>query len=1326
MSSNSHKLNQIQGGEKKVMKKSLLLILSFAMVFTMFASVAFADTAATTDATATTTATATTYTPQQQFDILKAAGIFAGDPVLGANLDANMTRAQFAKIIALLWKLPQDSASASAYKDLAGSSWAAGYIGAASKAGLVNGVGQGKFNPSGDVTLEQLAKVFALAMNWDTTSTDVGTSIVSTWAKGYVAAAIKAGYITDGTDTTKGATRSSLVVATYTAVQAIAAETTPPPATMSPLAISSAVALNSKTVQVTLSTAAAAADLDASNIAVKDSSGAAVAVTSVAFAAYDSTNVTLLVKLGADTTVGSLYTVTSGTNSANFGGVSADTTAPTVSTVSSTDYNQVTITFSEPVDISGAVVTAAQLYTTATVPAGTALATSKIAYGSDSKTVVVTTDAQTASTLYSTSISGVKDLAGNVMTADTSHTFAGTAKPTAALTITSVTPVDSTHVNVKFAVKIDATTSLNPANYSIVSNNITPSVTIPVTAAVADSSDASTVDLTLGTDTAAATLYTLTVASGVTTMYGVPTTSALTFAFVGMAKDTTALPTPTATSTSNTTVTVTFGTKGADSVNAATTADMFSIVPTYFTTTPLAIKSISITDNVVTLTTASQSTGLYTLTIKSGIKDIAGNATTADTTVNFGGSAIASAISTASASLSGTTLTVTFNQNAGTNATDISHYSINNSVGYPTSAATVSGHANQVALTVPQTIDGKVYTLTVNGVANSDGVVTTTAMTATFVGAGLSATKASISGVVVLDNQTIEVYFDRSVTDPTINGANRIWNNNATIAGALTYSSDNGSTFANDLITTGYAYQDPNNANGLIVRKSASSFASVTSGTTFFLKGNTGLVANTATLAFAPNAAAATAPSVTAVQGLSTTYLRVFFSQGVYVDTTKNANFIVASAADSATPIGPTVTKITQVNATTYDLTLSSALTATNNQAYLNIQLAAGVKDATQKVALAVDTANANFTSTLFAASTMANVSNNITGITVVMSDARTMTVYYPEAMLADGTANAADNVANYALAKDNAGTATTGGTISSASYNSDTNSVTLYFSADVNNTNTGATTYYLGIKGNVSNLSGSNTVKNEITTGVVAPGGLVRQFAPNATAAAGPSISSATVSDDRYTLTETFSQNISSVNTVSGNLTAAQYAAAFTTNVTFEGDSSSTTVAAANINGTVAVSGNTVTVTFLRKLAAGSTGSIAFVSNASVKGSTATAADTTQTAVSFGVASSLFADTTAPTVISAAFTSATNLRIIFDGSVNAVAGDFTGGTTSAPGTFAISAISGSGTAVINLTIAGTPAIVTTNTGTVNIAATVKDTAGNALVAITNQAIAAF
>ncbi|MBD2863620.1 S-layer homology domain-containing protein [Paenibacillus oceani] len=205
---NSQTSNVNRGGEKKVMKKSLSVLVATAMVSSMFASVAFAA----------------ELTTQEKLDALIAAGIFDKDGTgQGSELEANMSREQLAKIVALLKKLEVQSGTS--YTDVAADRWSAGFIQAVSKVKpmIMDGVADGVFDPSGDVTLEQLATVAVRALGL-TVKTDAEVKgDVSDWAKGYVATAVANGLLPDAanTDFTKPAIRAQLVEATYAAKEVL-------------------------------------------------------------------------------------------------------------------------------------------------------------------------------------------------------------------------------------------------------------------------------------------------------------------------------------------------------------------------------------------------------------------------------------------------------------------------------------------------------------------------------------------------------------------------------------------------------------------------------------------------------------------------------------------------------------------------------------------------------------------------------------------------------------------------------------------------------------------------------------------------------------------------------------------------------------------------------------------------------------------------------------------------------------------------------------------------------------------------------------------------
>ncbi|QGQ97957.1 S-layer homology domain-containing protein [Paenibacillus psychroresistens] len=109
----------------------------------------------------------------------------------------------------------------------------------------------------------------------------------------------------------------------------------------------------------------------------------------------------------------------------------------------------------------------------------------------------------------------------------------------------------------------------------------------------------------------------------------------------------------------------------------------------------------------------------------------------------------------------------------------------------------------------------------------------------------------------------------------------------------------------------------------------------------------------------------------------------------------------------------------------------------------------------------------------------------------------------------------------------------------------------------------------------------------------------------------------------------------------------------------------------------------------------------------------------------------SIISDKTAPTVASAVFSDAVTLVITFSEEVVASLSDFTNGTIVNGGSgdatsYNISAVAGSGTNIITLTIAGNTPIQSDDSSTVDIGNTVLDTAGNSITAVVGQAVTGF
>jgi len=157
-------------------------------------------------------------TAEEKFNALMEAGIFEGFPDGEAHLDRNMTRAEASKIAVLILGLTPDPDAASGYKDLKDAEWSAGFIGAATKAGIVEGKGNGVFDPNAPVTIEQLAKIMVKGLGINTGYGDANVEgSASDWAKAYVEAALNAGLIAESDDYTSSANRQKLVETAYDA-----------------------------------------------------------------------------------------------------------------------------------------------------------------------------------------------------------------------------------------------------------------------------------------------------------------------------------------------------------------------------------------------------------------------------------------------------------------------------------------------------------------------------------------------------------------------------------------------------------------------------------------------------------------------------------------------------------------------------------------------------------------------------------------------------------------------------------------------------------------------------------------------------------------------------------------------------------------------------------------------------------------------------------------------------------------------------------------------------------------------------------------------------
>lgn len=122
------------------------------------------------------------------------------------NPKAILTRAEYVTIIVKVLDLGVEAGSKSPFTDVP--SWAGPYIAAAVQAGIVNGVGGGKFDPNAPITREMATVILVRALSLAEATLDkkdgpltfTDAKDISEWAKGYIAIAVKHGLIKGNPD----------------------------------------------------------------------------------------------------------------------------------------------------------------------------------------------------------------------------------------------------------------------------------------------------------------------------------------------------------------------------------------------------------------------------------------------------------------------------------------------------------------------------------------------------------------------------------------------------------------------------------------------------------------------------------------------------------------------------------------------------------------------------------------------------------------------------------------------------------------------------------------------------------------------------------------------------------------------------------------------------------------------------------------------------------------------------------------------------------------------------------------------------------------------
>jgi hypothetical protein len=410
------------------------------------------------------------------------------------------------------------------------------------------------------------------------------------------------------------------------------------------------------TVTAVFSEAMNASTITGANFELRDAASALVAATVTFNATTNTATLTPSAALAGSTT----YTATVKTGVRDSAGnalatnrvwtfttASADTTAPTVTTVSPASgatsvspTTTVTATFSEAMDASTVTATNVELRNASNV-----LIAASVAYNATTNVVTLTpTAALAGSTGHTATIKvGVKDLAGNALATARVWSFTTAAVDSTPPTVTAITPASgatgvsrTTTVTATFSEAMDATTI---SGSTFVLRNSANTV---IGAAVAYNATTRVATLTPTAALAGSTVFTATV-SGVKDAAGNTLATNRVWSFTTVAADTTA-PTISSTAPANGATNASAGTNVTATFSEAMDATTVSSSTFELRTAAnvLVPATVSYSAQVATLNpTADLVEGAsYTATMRGGatdprVKDVAGNAMAANQVWTF-------------------------------------------------------------------------------------------------------------------------------------------------------------------------------------------------------------------------------------------------------------------------------------------------------------------------------------------------------------------------------------------------------------------------------------------------------------------------------------------------------------------------------------------------------------------------------------------------------------------------------------------------------------------------------------------------------------------
>lgn len=410
------------------MKKIALVLLAFTLLLGISVPIAGAA----------------SLTTEEKFQVLKQAGIMTGFEDGSSRLNQPMSREQFATVIYKLLELPKSSTTPS-FSDVLKTRWSYTAIQAVRGAGLMEGKGENRFEPTANVKVEELAVVLLKVNNAAANPNISYEGKVSAWAKGAVGTALVRGWIEPRKDYTVRATRAVLVDAIYAVYTGWE----------SALDVKSVEGLSVQSVRVNLKTKVSSADIG--RFSLRDDRNNIVPIY---LATVNGDGMSVLLTTGYQSESRTHYLTIDG-KSWPYVSARSDMSKPIITSFDRITSRVYVITFSEPVDNGSA--TNASNYS---ISGG--LKVTALQLSSDKRQVTLTTSTQSENTKYWLTVKNVKDLAGNVMDTRSDLSFVGSSDATKPTIVESEFKVNAdASLTIKFSEKVNRDIAVQTGRYSI-------------------------------------------------------------------------------------------------------------------------------------------------------------------------------------------------------------------------------------------------------------------------------------------------------------------------------------------------------------------------------------------------------------------------------------------------------------------------------------------------------------------------------------------------------------------------------------------------------------------------------------------------------------------------------------------------------------------------------------------------------------------------------------------------------------------------------------------------------------------------------------------